>query len=45
MKVEYDKHYEVEHLFGGLYPELLRFYAAIKPKGKLLDLGGKGETQ
>ena len=43
MKVEYDKYYQAENLFGDPYPELVRFYAAIEPKGTLLDLGcGQG---
>lgn len=43
MKVEYDKYYQTENLFGEPYPELIDFYAAIKNKGKLLDLGcGQG---
>lgn len=43
MKVEYDKYYQTENLFGAPYPELLDFYSTIKNKGKLLDLGcGQG---
>ena len=43
MKVEYDKYYQDENLFGEPYPELLDFYAQIEQKGKLLDLGsGQG---
>ncbi len=43
MKVEYDKYYQTENLFGEPYPELLKFYSGIKNKGKLLDLGcGQG---
>ncbi len=43
MKVEYDKYYQIENLFGEPYPELINFYSAIKNKGKLLDLGcGQG---
>lgn len=43
MKVEYDKYYQTENLFGEPYPELIDFYSAIKNKGKLLDLGcGQG---
>jgi 2-polyprenyl-3-methyl-5-hydroxy-6-metoxy-1,4-benzoquinol methylase len=43
MKVEYDKYYETENLFGNPYPELMDFYAQIEQKGKLLDLGcGQG---
>ena len=43
MKVEYDKYYQTQNLFGEPYPELIDFYAAIKSKGKLLDVGcGQG---
>ena len=43
MKIEYDKHYQTENLFGKPYPELIDFYAKIKVKGKLLDVGcGQG---
>ena len=43
MKVEYDKYYQTENLFGEAYPELIKFYSAIKNKGKLLDIGcGQG---
>lgn len=43
MKVEYDKYYETENLFGNPYPELIDFYTQIKEKGKFLDLGcGQG---
>lgn len=43
MKVEYDKHYQTDNLFGDPYPELIDFYATIKEKGNLLDLGcGQG---
>ena len=43
MKVEYDKYYQTENLFGEPYPELIDFYSAIEKKGKLLDLGcGQG---
>lgn len=43
MKVEYDKYYQTENLFGNPYPELMDFYAKIEKKGKLLDLGcGQG---
>lgn len=43
MKVEYDKYYQTENLFGAPYPELLEFYTNIPNKGKLLDLGcGQG---
>ncbi len=43
MKVEYDKYYQTENLFGEPYPELMKFYSEIENKGKLLDLGcGQG---
>lgn len=43
MKVEYDKYYQTENLFGEPYPELIDFYSKIEDKGKLLDLGcGQG---
>lgn len=43
MKVEYNKYYLTENLFGEPYPELVEFYSKIKNKGKLLDLGcGQG---
>lgn len=43
MKVEYDKYYQTENLFGEPYPELIKFYSELKNKGKLLDLGcGQG---
>jgi len=43
MKVEYDKYYQTENLFGNPYPELVDFYSKIKEKGKLLDIGcGQG---
>ncbi len=43
MNVEYDKYYQTENLFGQPYPELIRFYAEIEKKGRLLDLGcGQG---
>ena len=43
MKVEYDKYYQTENLFGSPYPELIEFYSTIKNKGRLLDLGcGQG---
>ena len=43
MKVQYDKYYQTENLFGRPYPELIEFYSNIKKKGKLLDLGyGQG---
>jgi len=43
MKVEYDKYYQTENLFGEPYPELIEFYSTIKNKGRLLDLGcGQG---
>lgn len=43
MKVEYDKYYQTENLFGKPYNELVDFYSKIEPKGKLLDLGcGQG---
>lgn len=43
MKVEYDKYYLTENLFGEPYPELIEFYSTIKGKGRLLDLGcGQG---
>lgn len=45
MKVEYDKYYQTENLFGEPYPELIAFFSAIKNKGKLLDLGcGQGRN-
>lgn len=43
LKMEYDKYYQTENLFGAPYPELIDFYSKIKEKGKLLDLGcGQG---
>jgi 2-polyprenyl-3-methyl-5-hydroxy-6-metoxy-1,4-benzoquinol methylase len=43
MKVEYDKYYLTENLFGEPYPELIHYYSMITKKGKLLDLGcGQG---
>ena len=43
LKVEYDKYYQTENLFGEPYPELIEFYSSIKNKGRLLDLGcGQG---
>ena len=43
MKVEYDKYYQTENLFGKPYPEMVKFYSEITNKGKLLDLGcGQG---
>lgn len=43
MKVEYDKYYKTENLFGDPYPELISFYSKIENKGNLLDLGcGQG---
>ena len=43
MKVEYDKYYQSENLFGSPYPELIDFFSTIDKKGKLLDLGcGQG---
>lgn len=43
LKVEYDKYYQTEDLFGDAYPELIELYSAIKNKGRLLDLGcGQG---
>ena len=43
MKIEYDKYYQTENLFGEPYPELINFYSKIQEKGKLLDLGcGQG---
>ncbi len=43
MKVEYDKYYQTENLFGKAYPELIDFYAKVEEKGELLDLGcGQG---
>lgn len=45
MKVEYDKYYQTENLFGEPYPELINFYSGIEKKGKLLDLGcGQGRN-
>ena len=42
-KVEYDKYYQTENLFGSPYAELIDFYAKIEAKGKLLDVGcGQG---
>ena len=43
MNIEYDTYYQTENLFGEPYPELLKFYASLLQKGKLLDLGcGQG---
>ena len=43
MKVEYDKYYQTENLFGEPYPELIEFYSSTAKKGKLLDIGcGQG---
>lgn len=43
MNSEYDKYYETENLFGDPYPELIKYFSAIKSKGRLLDLGcGQG---
>ena len=43
MKVEYDKYYQTENLFGKPYPELIDFYSSIEKKGRLLDVGcGQG---
>lgn len=45
MKVEYDKYYQTENLFGEPYPELVKFYSTKKPEGKLLDVGcGQGRN-
>ena len=32
MKVEYDKYYLIENLFGSPYPELIDFYSKIEGK-------------
>lgn len=43
MKVEYDKYYQTENLFGDPYQELIDFYSSKKNKRKLLDVGcGQG---
>lgn len=43
MKVEYDKYYQTENLFGKPYPKLIDFYSSVKEKGRLLDVGcGQG---
>lgn len=43
MKVNYDKYYQTENLFGDPYPELIEFFAKYPEKGKVLDLGcGQG---
>lgn len=43
MKVEYDKYYQTENLFGAPYPELIEFYKSLPERGQLLDLGcGQG---
>lgn len=43
MQSKYNSLYQQENLFGEPYPELIEFYAGLKEKGKLLDLGcGQG---
>ncbi|AWW00632.1 class I SAM-dependent methyltransferase [Arcticibacterium luteifluviistationis] len=43
MVVTYDKYYQTENLFGEPYPELMGFFSAYPPNGKILDLGcGQG---
>ena len=42
-KVNYDKYYLAENLFGEPYPELIALYSTFPEKGRLLDLGcGQG---
>lgn len=45
MNQVYDKYYQTENLFGSPYPELIKFFADLPMRGKVLDVGcGQGRN-